>query len=60
MAAAHASVRSSSAPPARSASAMIRSTAIACTGGSMIPLVAGADGASSLCPAQSHCAGPGQ
>ena len=38
----------------------IRSTAIACTGGSMIPLVAGADEASSLRSAHSHWAGPGQ
>ena len=41
-----------SAAAGRSAMARMRSTAIACTGGSMIPLVAGADVASSLCCAQ--------
>ena len=53
-------MRSASTPLARSAMARMRSTAIACTGGSMIPLVAGVAGASSLYWAQPHWAGPGQ
>ena len=60
MPAAQAQVSSASRPPQAVAMDRIRSTAIACTGGSMIPLVAGNDEASSLCSEHSHWAGPGQ
>ena len=60
MPAAQAQVSFSSCPPQAEAMDEIRSTAIACTGGSMIPLVAGAATASSLWRAHSHCEGPGQ